>query len=118
MKPLIVVAMLLILGAPAFAGTNHIFVSNEKGGGFSVPNATDYTTVGQIKTGARPRGMVFSPDHTLLYVTCGGVNRIDIVDVAAMKVIGASATLMTPRRSTSTRRASVCSSATRMPANS
>ncbi len=70
------------------AGTNHIFVSNEKGNGLTVLSATDYTTVGQIKTGARPRGMVFSPDHKLLYVACGGVNRIDIVDVAAMKVIG------------------------------
>ena len=71
-----------------FAGTNHIFVSNEKGNGVTVLNATDYTPVTVIKTGARPRGMVFSPDHKLLYVACGGANRIDIVDVVAMKVVG------------------------------
>ncbi len=43
--------------------------------------------MGFVKTGARPRGMLFSPDHKLLYVACGGVNRIDIVDVASMKVV-------------------------------
>jgi len=83
----LIVAALLALAVPAVAGTNHIFVSNERGGGLTVLNATDYSTVGFVKTGARPRGMLFSPDHKLLYVACGGVNRIDIVDVASMKVV-------------------------------
>jgi PQQ-dependent catabolism-associated beta-propeller protein len=87
MKMGLIVVAFLALTTPAFAGTNHIFVSNERGNGLTVLNATDYTTVGSIKTGARPRGMLFSPDHKLLYVACGGVNRIDIIDVAAMKVI-------------------------------
>jgi PQQ-dependent catabolism-associated beta-propeller protein len=78
----------LLASLPAFAGTNHIFVSNERGNALTVLNATDYSPVGVIKTGARPRGMVFSPDHKLLYVACGGANRIDIVDVAAMKLVG------------------------------
>jgi PQQ-dependent catabolism-associated beta-propeller protein len=80
--------LVFLFSFPAFAGTNHLFVSNEKGNGVTVLNATDYTPVAVIKTGARPRGMVFSPDHKLLYVACGGANRIDIVDVAAMKVVG------------------------------
>jgi PQQ-dependent catabolism-associated beta-propeller protein len=88
MKQGLIVLALLALALPAFAGTNRIFVSNERGNGLTVLNATDYSTVGFVKTGARPRGMVFSPDHKLLYVACGGVNRIDIVDVAGMKVIG------------------------------
>ena len=87
MKQGLTVAALLMWAMPAFAGTNHIFVSNERGNGLTVLNATDYSTVGFVKTGARPRGMLFSPDHKLLYVACGGVNRIDIVDVARMKVI-------------------------------
>jgi hypothetical protein len=45
MKPVIVVAGLLAFAVPAFGGTDHIFVSNEKGGGLSVLNATDYGTV-------------------------------------------------------------------------
>ncbi|HEX4112220.1 MAG TPA: PQQ-dependent catabolism-associated beta-propeller protein [Stellaceae bacterium] len=84
----LVAAAAFLLAAPAFAGTNHLFVSNEKGNGLTVLNATDYTPVTVIKTGARPRGMVFSPDHKLLYVACGGANRIDIVDVASLKVVG------------------------------
>jgi PQQ-dependent catabolism-associated beta-propeller protein len=87
MKLGLIVVALLTLAMPAFAGTNHIFVSNERGNGLTVLNATDYSSVGFVKTGARPRGMLFSPDHKLLYVACGGVNRIDIVDVASMKVI-------------------------------
>jgi PQQ-dependent catabolism-associated beta-propeller protein len=81
-------AVALFLAGPAFAGTNHIFVSNEKGNGLTVLDATDYSQVGIVKTGARPRGMVFSPDHKLLYIACGGADRIDIVDVASMKVVG------------------------------
>lgn len=87
MKLGLIVVALLMLAMPAFAGTNRIFVSNERGNGLTVLNATDYSSVGFVKTGARPRGMLFSPDHKLLYVACGGVNRIDIVDVASMKVI-------------------------------
>ena len=79
---------LFLLSIPAFAGTNHLFVSNEKGNGVTVLNATDYSPVAVIKTGARPRGMVFSPDHKLLYVACGGADRIDIVDVASLNVVG------------------------------
>jgi PQQ-dependent catabolism-associated beta-propeller protein len=84
----LVAAAAFLLAAPAFAGTNHIFVSNEKGNGVTVLDATDYKPVTVVKTGARPRGMVFSPDHKLLYVACGGANRIDIVDVAKLKVVG------------------------------
>jgi PQQ-dependent catabolism-associated beta-propeller protein len=87
MKLGLIVVALLTAAMPAFAGTNRIFVSNERGNGLTVLNATDYSSVGFVKTGARPRGMLFSPDHKLLYVACGGVNRIDIVDVARMKVI-------------------------------
>ena len=69
------------------AGTGRIFVSNERGGGLTVLSATTYAVVGEVKTGLRPRGMVFSPDHKLLYVACGGSNAIDVVDVSRMKVI-------------------------------
>jgi PQQ-dependent catabolism-associated beta-propeller protein len=70
------------------AGTNRIFVSNERGNALTVLNATNYTQETVVKTGARPRGMVFSPDHRLLYVACGGSNRIDMIDVASLKVVG------------------------------
>ncbi len=77
------------LGSPLdaqAAGTGRIFVSNERGGGLTVLSATTYAVVGEVKTGLRPRGMVFSPDHQLLYVACGGSNAIDIVDVSRMRV--------------------------------
>ena len=80
----------LLLALPAHAeGTGRIFVSNEKGNVLTVLKAADYSPVADIKTGARPRGMAFSPDRKLLYVACGGANRIDIVDVASMKVVDA-----------------------------
>jgi PQQ-dependent catabolism-associated beta-propeller protein len=68
-------------------GTGRIFVSNEKGNALTVLNAKDYSPVGEIKTGRQPRGMVFSPDHKRLYVACGGADRIEIVDVASLKVV-------------------------------
>jgi PQQ-dependent catabolism-associated beta-propeller protein len=82
------VAALLLLAAGARAGgTGHIFVSNEKGNALTVLNAKDYSLVGDIKMPRRPRGMVFSRDHKLLYVACGGSNLIAIIDVATLKVV-------------------------------
>ncbi len=94
MRVFITLAALATLGwaalgaSPAHAaGTGRIFVSNERGGGLTVLSASDYSVIGSVKTAARPRGMVFSPDHKLLYVACGSGNSIDIVDVASMRVV-------------------------------
>ncbi len=46
MKLGLIVVALLMLAMPAFAGTNRIFVSNEKGNGLTVLNATDYSERG------------------------------------------------------------------------
>src|SRR5690242_10828337 len=78
---------LLLMAGPVWAGTNRVFVSNERGNALTVLNASDYSQIGLVRTGARPRGMLFSPDRKLLYVACGGANRIDAVDVAMMRVV-------------------------------
>lgn len=69
------------------AGTGRIFVSNEKGNGLTVLNGSDYSHLADIRTPARPRGMLFSPDHKKLYVACGDADLIAVIDVASLKVI-------------------------------
>ncbi|HZB92576.1 MAG TPA: PQQ-dependent catabolism-associated beta-propeller protein [Stellaceae bacterium] len=81
-------AALLALAAGArAAGTDRIFVSNERGDALTVLNAKDYALEGEVKTPHRPRGMLFSPDHKKLYVACGGSDLIAVVDVASLKVV-------------------------------
>ena len=43
--------------------------------------------VAVIKTGNRARHLRFSADRKLLYVAASDANRVDIIDVAALKVI-------------------------------
>ena len=89
-RPLLAMLALAVLALPGGAraeGTGHIFVSNEKSNGLTVLSDKDYSLVGEIKTGRRPRGMEFSPDHKRLYVACGGADRIDVVDVATLMVV-------------------------------
>src|SRR2546423_9694652 len=49
-----------------------IYVTNETGGDLSVIDAASNTVVATIPLGKRPRGIVSSPDQTLLYVALSG----------------------------------------------
>lgn len=84
---LALVALLAFAETAQAAGTGRIFVSDEKGNALTVLNDKDYSLVATVKMPRRPRGMLFSPDHKLLYVACGGSNLIAILDVATLKVV-------------------------------
>ena len=49
-----------------------VYVTNETGGDLSVIDAASNTVVATIPLGKRPRGIVASPDRTLLYVALSG----------------------------------------------
>jgi YVTN family beta-propeller protein len=56
-------------GPPPAVG---IYVTNEQSGDLSVVDAASQTVVATIPLGKRPRGIVPSPDRTLLYVALSG----------------------------------------------
>src|SRR6185437_6326306 len=62
--------------------TDTVFVSNEAGYVSLIDGATGRVE-GRIATGARPRGMAFSPDGRTFYVAASDSNRIEAWDVAS-----------------------------------
>src|SRR6185369_2834892 len=58
--------------APAAPPAVGVYVTNETGGDLSVIDAGNGTVVATIPLGKRPRGIVASPDRTLLYVALSG----------------------------------------------
>ena len=86
-----------------------VFVSNEAGNVTMVDGATGRIE-GKLATGARPRGMAFSPDGKTFYVAASDAGRIEAWDVhshdrVAMympaAIPSASPSAPTDRRSTS-----------------
>ena len=67
--------------------TGYVFVSNEKSHELTVLEPGNYEVVNKIPTSRRPRGMVFNPAHTLLYVACGDEDVIDVIDVDSQEVV-------------------------------
>lgn len=83
-----------------------VYITNETGGDLSVVDAATNTVVATIPLGKRPRGIVASPDRTLLYVALSGspiggpnvdesklpppdrsADGIGVVDVKQMKLV-------------------------------
>src|SRR3954451_8379833 len=64
---------------PRHASNDTVFVSNEAGYVTLVDGATGRIE-GQLATGARPRGMAFSPDGRTFYVAASGAGRIEAWD--------------------------------------
>ena len=58
--------------APAAPPALGVYVTNETGGDLSVIDAGSGTVVATIPLGKRPRGIVASPDRSLLYVALSG----------------------------------------------
>jgi len=86
-----------LLPAAMAADTNLIFVSNERGNDIAVIDpAQDYRVVERIATSRRPRDMAFSSDHTLLYVSCGDDDVIDVIDVGTLAVVNSIPTGRSP----------------------
>src|SRR5512132_2032874 len=58
--------------APAAPPAVGVYVTNETGGDMSVIDAATNAVVATIPLGKRPRGIIASPDRTLLYVALSG----------------------------------------------
>ena len=78
------------LSTPVRAET--AYVSDEQGNVVHVlqspSGATGWRETASIAVGKRPRGMQLSRDGKQLYVAAGNDDRIDVVDLAARKVVG------------------------------
>ena len=61
-------------------GTNEVAVVGDVMGQVSVK--------GRIKVGGKPRGIRPSPDGKRLYVTSEGTDELNVIDIAAQKVVG------------------------------
>jgi PQQ-dependent catabolism-associated beta-propeller protein len=75
--------------AKAAALSGMAYASNEKDNTVSVIDLSKMQTVKTVPTGQRPRGMDLTSDGKRLLVCEGDSNRIDILDTATWKVIGA-----------------------------
>lgn len=79
-------AGLLFMAAPASAkDTGQVFVSNEKSSTLTILDKTG-RVLRTLETCARPRGMIFNPARTHLFVGCGDDNTIALYDVATLKL--------------------------------
>lgn len=73
--------------SPALAqGTGMVFVSNEKSNTITVigPN---HQVESSFPTCARPRGMMFHPDRSAIFVACGDDDTIALYDIASRKLV-------------------------------
>src|SRR5580692_12216007 len=97
MQKYVVVLLLLLASIPADAkDTGMVYVSNEKSNNIIVIDPKTYKIVNDIAVSRRPRDMHFNADHTRLYIACGDEDVIDVVDVAAGKVVNKIATGSSP----------------------
>jgi PQQ-dependent catabolism-associated beta-propeller protein len=80
-----VVVAALIGAAPA--GAHLLYVSNEKDNTVSVVDTETGAVVDTIKVGKRPRGIVFSPDHSRFYLCASSSDTVQVWDVATKKLL-------------------------------
>lgn len=76
------------LGVTGRAAAETVYVSDEQAHVVHVLRGPDWHVAAAIPVGKRPRGLELSRDGRLLYVAVSDDNRIDIVDLAARRVIG------------------------------
>jgi PQQ-dependent catabolism-associated beta-propeller protein len=79
-------------------GNDRLFVSDEKADVVHVLDGATGADEGELKTGARPRGMALSPDRRTLYVAASNANRIEAWDVASLRRVRIYASGSDPER--------------------
>ena len=79
-------------------GPDRVFVSDEKANVVHVLDGRSGTIEGELRTGARPRGMALSPDGRTLFVACGNANRIERWDPHSLRHLGDIPGLSDPER--------------------
>src|SRR5689334_7218015 len=82
-----VLLLCVLAGAAPAAHAETAYVSDEQANVVHVIAAPDWTRIADIPVGRRPRGMALSADHRRLYVAAGNDDRIDVIDLAARRVV-------------------------------
>jgi len=68
----------MLIAAPALAG--EIWVTNEKGNTVSVIDTATLEVTRTLHVGQRPRGIIFSRDHSQLYVCASDDDAVQVLD--------------------------------------
>ena len=68
----------LLLAQPALAG--EIWISNEKGNTVSVIDVDTLEVTRTINVGQRPRGIIFSKDHSRVYICASDDDTVQVLD--------------------------------------
>jgi YVTN family beta-propeller protein len=68
------------------AGTNEVWVVDAIESCVAVVDPTLGAVVRTIRVGAEPYGLVFTPSGDRAYVTCSGVDRVDVIDTATYAI--------------------------------
>lgn len=88
LRVLVTLLLLLVSNATNARGTGYVFVSHERTNNIAVLDPKqDDRIIKWIDTSHRPRGMSFRNGRTQLLVACGDDDVIDVIDVAALKVV-------------------------------
>lgn len=81
-------AALILAGVmPTAASAHLLYVSNEKDDTISIVDTDSGAVVDTMKVGKRPRGLVFSPDHTRLFLCASNSDTVQVFDVATGKLL-------------------------------
>ena len=62
------------------------YVTHEKSNDVWVIDTKTDEVVAKVEVGQRPRGVVISPDNTLVYIANGNSNDVSVIDAATNKV--------------------------------
>ena len=76
----------MLFASPALA--DRIFVSNEKDNTVTVLDGDSYKILATVKTGQRPRDLKVSTDGKSVYVVASDSDRIEVLDIATLKITG------------------------------
>lgn len=87
LRNLLILACVLAAPAAMAAGTNRIFVSNERSNDVTVINGATLEVEATIPVGERPRGIGISPDHKEVYVAVSDENAIAVIDPENLTVL-------------------------------
>lgn len=74
-----------VLATPSFAG--EFWISNEKDNTISVIDETTLEVTRTIEVGKRPRGIIFSKDHSVLFVCASDSDTVQVIDPATGKLL-------------------------------
>lgn len=85
MKPLPLLATLLMTTAPALA--DEIWITNEKDNTISVIDIDTLEVARTIETGERPRGITFAHDYSVVYICASDSDSVQVMDPATGEIL-------------------------------